>query len=101
MQRSTELAPPLDPMNFAPAVMTWWRMALFDMPLAYAAETNAFMERWAAYQNEYFQRLSGARTFEEMAEAQSAFVDKSVDGYAQSARAISRDLTITLEAANA
>jgi hypothetical protein len=101
MQRSTELAPPLDPMNFAPAVMTWWRMALFDMPLAYAAETNAFMERWAALQNEYFQRLSGSRTLDEVAQAQTAFLDKSVDGYAQSAKAISRDLTITLAAANA
>jgi hypothetical protein len=100
MPRSTETGPPLDPMNFAPAMLTWWRMAMFDMPLAYAAETNAFMERWAAHQAEYFQKLSGSTTFEEVAEAQSAFVERSVDDYAQSARAISRDFTITLEAAN-
>ena len=101
MPRSAETGPPLDPMSFASAVLTFWRMAMFDMPLAYAAETNAFMERWMAHQAEFFQTLSGSTTPEEVTKAQSAYVDRSVEDYAQSARAISRDLEITLEAANA
>lgn len=98
MTPSTQ-TPSFDPTNLAPAMLTFWRMAMFDMPLAYAAETNAFMERWMAHQAEYFERLTGSTTLEEMTEAQSVFVERSVEDYAQSARSISRDLGITLEAA--
>jgi len=101
MPRSKETNVPLDPIDFAPAMLTWWRMAMFDMPMAYAAETNAFMERWAAHQAEYFQRLTGSTTLEQLAEAQTSYMEKSVEDYTQSAKTISRDITITLEAANA
>lgn len=101
MPRSRETVQPLDPMNFAQATLTWWRVAMFDLPLAYAAEANAFMERCAAHQAEYFQRLSGSTTLEEFADAQTSYVEQSVEDYKQSAKSISRDLTITLEAASA
>lgn len=100
MPHTKDNVAPLDPMSFAPAMLTWWRMAMFDMPMAYAAEANAFMERWAAHQAEFFNQLTGSTTIEELTEVQKSFVEKSVEDYAQSARTISRDLTITLEAAN-
>lgn len=100
MPRAPETAAPLDPMNFAHATLTWWRMAMFDMPMAYAAESSAYFERWAAHQAEYFQRLSGSTTIEELADAQTGYVEKSVEDYTRSARTISRDIAITLEAAN-
>lgn len=101
MPRSKETDAPLDPMNFAHASLTWWRMMMFDMPMAYAAEANAFMERWAAHQAEYFQQLTGSTTLEEVADAQSSYMEKSVEDYTQSAKSISRDINITLKAANA
>jgi 3-hydroxyisobutyrate dehydrogenase-like beta-hydroxyacid dehydrogenase len=101
MPRSKMTAPPLDPMDFANATLTWWRMMMLDMPMAYAAESSAFMERWAAHQAEFFQQLSGSTTLQEVADAQTKYMAKSVEDYTQSAKIISRDLTITLEAANA
>jgi len=101
MPRSQETVAPLDPLNVAQATLTWWRMAMFDMPMAYAAETNAYLGRCAAHQAEYFERLSGSTTIEELADAQTSFVERSVEDYTQSARTISRDITLTLEAANA
>lgn len=101
MPRSKAAPPPLDPMDFAHASLTWWRMMMFDIPMAYAAESSAFMERFAAHQAEFFQQLSGSTTLEEVADAQTSYMEKSVEDYTESARTISRDITITLEAANA
>ncbi len=90
---------PFDPVSFGVAAMNWWRLTMFDIPMAYAAEMGACMDRLARHQAEFLQNLSASASIEDLARAQTRFFDESVEDYESSAAAISRDLAITLDSA--
>lgn len=90
---------PFDPMGVAPFMMTWWRVAMFDLPMAYAAEMGASFERWMDHQAEFAARLGRSQCLEDVACAQTQLMDLSIEDYRKSSEALTRDVKLTVEAA--
>jgi hypothetical protein len=90
---------PFDPLGVAPFMMTWWRMTMFDLPMAFAAEMSASFERWMDHQAEFAERLGRSQCLEDVASAQTHLMDESIEDYRKSSAALTRDLKLTVESA--
>jgi len=86
-----------DPMGIAPAMMNCWRVAMFDMPMAYALEINACMSRWIAHQQEFMRNLAQSRDLDDVASAQKKLVEEAIDDAEANTVAFQRDMRATLE----
>ena len=86
-----------DPMGIAPAMMHCWRVAMFDMPMAYALEMNACMTRWVAHQQEFIRNLAQSRDLEDVTRAQKKLVEEAIEDTEANTVAFQRDMRATLE----
>lgn len=86
-----------DPMGIAPAMMHYWRVTLFDMPMACALGMNACMTRWIAYQQEFMRNLTASRDLDDVTTAQKKLVAEAIENAEANAAAFQRDMRATLE----
>jgi hypothetical protein len=86
-----------DPMGIAPAMMQCWRVAMFDMPMAYALEMNACMNRWFEHQQEFMRNLALSRDLDDVATAQKKLVEETIEDAEANTVAFQRDMRAALE----
>jgi len=88
-----------DPMGIAPVMMHYWRVTMFDMPMACALGLNACMTRWIAHQQEFVLSLTGSRDLDDVTTAQKKLVAEAIEDAEAGTAAFQRDLRATLESA--
>ncbi len=83
----------------APSFQTAWQSALFDLPLAFAAEALRFAARRLAAQSDFFAGLETCHTVPEVMDAQSRFVRGAVGDYGSQTSKIIDDIRDTVSKA--
>ncbi len=86
-----------DPMGIAPVMMHYWRVTMFDMPMACALGMNACMTRWIAHQQEFMRSLTASRDLDDVTTAQKKLVAEAIEDAEANTAAFQRDMRATLE----